>query len=304
MFIEEYLSLHRSFHIPGKKMAAKAAHDRLGMWTVLLSPDANIDRRKAKRTVPMEVLSLGLPRTGTASMQEAYAILGFQEPYHFASIVMNIRDADMWIEALNAKFKGIGKPYGKKEFDQLLGHCGAVTDTPCCFFWEELIEAYPEAKVVLVERDEQKWLESFSILLEGSLNPFGRYVLRYTDPLWYGRIINPAILWIEGFTGSTNLKVAKRNSLSGYRKHYELIRDKLPQDRLLNYQLGSGWQPLCEFLGRDVPNVPFPHKNEAEELANAFKVLVAKSLKRSAVSVIAVAVFLGCVAKLLLWSRT
>jgi len=27
-------------------------------------------------------------------------------------------------------------------------------------------------------------------LLEGVLNPFGRYVLRFTDPWWFGRIIN------------------------------------------------------------------------------------------------------------------
>ncbi|KAJ7828337.1 hypothetical protein B0H14DRAFT_3144249 [Mycena olivaceomarginata] len=43
----------------------------------------------------------------------------------------------MWAEAINAKFFGRGKPYGKEEWDQLLGHCQAVTDSPAMMFAEE-----------------------------------------------------------------------------------------------------------------------------------------------------------------------
>jgi hypothetical protein len=35
----------------------------------------------------------------------------------------NPRDGDMWLEAYEAKFEGNGKPYGREEFDKLLGHC-------------------------------------------------------------------------------------------------------------------------------------------------------------------------------------
>ena len=91
----------------------------------------------------MQVLSLGLSRTGTASMQEAYTILGYESPYRFASIFTNIHDADMWNEALRMKLNtnDRSKTYGRAELDQLLGHCAAVTDAPCCVFWEELIKA-------------------------------------------------------------------------------------------------------------------------------------------------------------------
>lgn len=34
----------------------------------LFLPDMHIDRRKCERVVPMKVLSLGMPRTGTACM--------------------------------------------------------------------------------------------------------------------------------------------------------------------------------------------------------------------------------------------
>jgi Sulfotransferase domain len=43
------------------------------------------------------------------------------------------------------------------------------------------------------------------------------------------------------------------------------MRKLVPSERLLTYELGSGWEPLCKFLGRDVPNVPFPHLNESKE---------------------------------------
>lgn len=35
----------------------------------------------------------------------------------------NPLDVSMWVEAIDAKYSGVGKPYGKEEFDKLLGHC-------------------------------------------------------------------------------------------------------------------------------------------------------------------------------------
>ena len=35
-----------------------------------------------------------------------------------------------------------------------------MTDAPCVNFSDELIEAYPEAKVILTNRDPDKWVES------------------------------------------------------------------------------------------------------------------------------------------------
>jgi len=68
----------------------------------------------------------------------------------------------MWQEAIDRKFFGAGTPFGKQEFDQLLHNYGALSsDTPAIAFAEDLIEAYPEAKVVLVERDVDSWYESF-----------------------------------------------------------------------------------------------------------------------------------------------
>ena len=34
---------------------------------------------------------------------------------------------------------------------------------------------------------------------------------------------------------------------------------------MLEYQLGQGWGPLCNFLGKDIPDIPFPHVNDSVE---------------------------------------
>jgi hypothetical protein len=263
-------------------MAKEADYANFGAWAKMLNPDANIDRRTSHRTVPMKVLSLGCPRTGTLSMQEAYSMLGYASPYHFSSVFDNIRDADMWQEAFSAKFRGGPSLDWRKHFDCLLGHCAAITDAPAVLFWKELVDAYPDAKVVLVERSAEKWLPSCETLLVGILNPVAAYVLRYSDPTWTGRWNGLGRSWVEALFGSTNLATAKANAVERYEAHYAAIRATVPADRLLEYKLGSGWQPLCKFLGRPEPDAPFPHRNEANTLERAFVRAIQKSLMRSA----------------------
>jgi len=175
-----------------------------------------------------------------------------------------------------------------------------VTDVPAACFWRELLEAYPEAKVVLVEREEEAWLRSCGALLDGALDPFGLYVLRFTDPFWFGRIITCASLYIEGLFGSTNAVVAKANARAAYRRHNAEIRAAVPRERLLAYKLGSGWEPLCAFLGKEVPGVLFPNLNDSEMLRLSFVYAVAKTIRHSLVN-LAVVVGAGAVVGGLVW---
>ncbi|KAK0269340.1 hypothetical protein LTR91_000597 [Friedmanniomyces endolithicus] len=207
----------------------------------------------------------------------------------------------MWNSALRAKYFGRGKPFGRTEWDQLLGHCGAVTDVPAACFWRDLVAAYPEAKAVLVVREEEEaWLRSCCALLDGALDPFGLYVLRFTDPFWFGRIITCASLYIEGLFGSTNAVVAKANARAAYRKHNAEIRATVSKERLLEYKLGSEWEPLCAFLGKEVPGVLFPNLNDSEMLRLSFLYAVAKTIRHSLVN-LAVVVGAGAVVGGLVW---
>lgn len=53
-----------------------------------------------------------------------------------------------------------------------------------------------------------------------------------------------------------------------YLDHVEEIRSLVPPERLLEYQIGDGWGPLCEFLGEEVPDTAFPRGND---MADFFK---------------------------------
>jgi hypothetical protein len=44
-----------------------------------------------------------------------------------------------------------------------------------------------------------------------------------------------------------------------------MIRGLVPKERLLEWYVGDGWQPLCEFLDKPVPEVEFPHVNAMNE---------------------------------------
>lgn len=46
----------------------------------------------------------------------------------------------------------------------------------------------------------------------------------------------------------------------------EHVRETVPADRLLVFDVKQGWEPLCHFLGFPVPDEPFPRVNERKEL--------------------------------------
>jgi hypothetical protein len=82
-----------------------------------------VDPHNRTRKVPMRVLCLGMPRTGTASMWTALQMLGYNKCYHMVETLYNPPDTRMWQEAINAQFYGQGKRFGREEWDQLLGDC-------------------------------------------------------------------------------------------------------------------------------------------------------------------------------------
>lgn len=139
---------------------------------------------KRKRMKPMQVLCVGPPRSATESLQQALLALGYDHTYHGWDIVYDDPPipATGWVKLARKKWyggSGSSSPKRKggkeiddpslegdcqitaEEFDELLGHCVAVTDAAASCFAAEMIRAYPEAKVVLnVRRDLDSWHKS------------------------------------------------------------------------------------------------------------------------------------------------
>ncbi|KAI4136530.1 MAG: hypothetical protein LQ341_005566 [Variospora aurantia] len=229
------------------------------------------------RPKEMQVLALGMSRTGTYSMFTALGILGYK-PYHMAELKDTAPGTHaLWVEALKAKYHDqthgpatnnpLHKPYARAEFDKLLGGYSAVTDIPCIMFAADLIAAYPDAKILITTRAEDTWVKSvstlFNTLLRWHWSPLSRYdpVFPYDAPFHVqGYLDILHIVWNLWTGGDWRDEDALRRT---FRKHYALVRELVPPERLLEFDPREGWSPLCKHLGKQVPrDVPYPNLND------------------------------------------
>ena len=172
----------------------------------------------------------------------------------------------MWGEALDSKFSCKGKILGREVWDQLLGDYSAASDVPAMCFAEDLIAAYPEARVILVERDIDTWYKSFNdTVIRFMYFGYVKWMVILFDPplLHYSTM---TMKWVRGWLEANSQDEMRAKAKDKYRKHCELVRKATPGDQLLELRLQDGWKPLCEFLEKPIPAVPFPHVNDTESL--------------------------------------
>ena len=151
-----------------------------------------------------------------------------------------------------------------------------MSGTPAIFLAKELIEAYPEAKVILAEREIEAWLKSFDVIAKGFFHP-GNKIIATLDPKFTSRIYAPIRIWMREEFHATSRKTSMANARETYYKHYMYVRTLVPKERLLEYELGSGWDPLCAFLGKEVPDVLFPRVNESAIMQEKVDIVIVRT---------------------------
>ncbi|KAL8951565.1 MAG: hypothetical protein Q9222_002475 [Ikaeria aurantiellina] len=185
--------------------------------------------------------------------------LGFGPCYHMRTAITEYpHDCAMWLEAFRAKYDGIGT-FGKEQWDQLLGNHRAVCDLPAVAFGRELMEAYPDAKVILTNRDVDSWHTSCAKTLLQARRYWLHEILQYLD--WMTALVHPLrkkywrCLFGDDFS---------KNGRAAMLAHYAEIRSIAAKtDReILEVSMGDGWEPLCHFLGTEVPDRPYPQENQ------------------------------------------
>jgi hypothetical protein len=138
-----------------------------------------------------------------------------------------------------------------------------------------------QAKVVLVDRDIEKWEQSFQSIINYFYTKQAFVLKNCIEPFFSNR---PAALLqkvLYHLFDCSSKETWKQNCRRGYLAHYANVRSLCPPDRLLEYRLGSGWEPLCEFLGKPVPRgVPFPHLNEHVEFEKRLVMLQNRELRK------------------------
>lgn len=186
--------------------------------------------------------------------------LGYVDTYHMmCASIENPPDCLLWHDALAAKYLGTGPKFTRADWDALLGDCQAVCDWPAIAFAKELIEAYPEAKVVLTNRDVDSWHASTMKTVYWRVQD---WELRWLSKVsWAAGMYYPMLkLFFDGFFEGDFPNRGK----AIFQKHYAEVRALVPKENLLEFRVQDGWEPLCEFLGERVPQGgKFPNVNDS-----------------------------------------
>ncbi|MBV8232285.1 MAG: hypothetical protein JO329_20065, partial [Planctomycetaceae bacterium] len=148
------------------------------------------------------------------------------------------------------------------DWDRLFAGYQATVDFPGCMFYRELLEKYPEAKVILTVRDPERWYDSARQTIYFARNAFPRWAAVLKPRMRvFQRMIDR--LWDGMFRGRFEDRAF---AIDAFNRHNEQVRRDVPADRLLVYEISQGWGPLCAFVGVPVPEgKPFPHLNDAAE---------------------------------------
>ncbi|KAL8950405.1 MAG: hypothetical protein Q9222_003563 [Ikaeria aurantiellina] len=193
-------------------------------------------------------------------------------------------DCYMWKAAIEAKYHNKGPKFTKADWDSLLGNFEAVTDVPPAAFIPELHEAYPDAKLIIIQRDPDSWYKSCAHTVMRIADTTELKVLSYLDR-GLAMHIQPMLVILFASVFGTEYKdpiKKKENWTKGYNDAYEEARRIVPKEQCLEFSLDEGWEPLCAFLGRDVPQKPFPKENTSASFDVTIRRLVNQMWVRAA----------------------
>lgn len=206
-----------------------------------------------KRTKPLEVLCLGLPRTGTESLSVALGTLGLPT-YHGWDVVFESDGGKLQHLAGLVRRKYCGARDGdvqitRAEFDIHIADYQGVIDSLPAFFAPELLAAYPDAKVILnVRPDTDAWYRSINkTIVEEVDQSWTLWVMQWFSGEFhwmyrlYMRYGYPNV-----FHGATTGEGIQRNAKWVYRDHCNMVRGMVPKDKLLEWSVEDGWEPLCK----------------------------------------------------------
>jgi len=204
-----------------------------------------------------------MPRTGTLTQKMALEMLGLGPCYHMVDVLADLDQAARWDQALD----------GEQPWPLLFDGFASTVDWPGGYFYRELMDFYPEAKVLLSVREPEAWERSmrqtvWAVRHGESLIRLLSSAQAHVSPQWQAflRMID-GLLW-EGKGTFADGHAEPRQLIDTMNRHVEEVKASVPPERLLVWSVTEGWEPLCEFLELPVPREPFPHINDRTEFVN------------------------------------
>jgi len=176
-----------------------------------------------------KLFGIGLSKTGTTSLAHALEILGYR----------------------TKDYLGVSR-YSRGDLSSIdldvLDQYDALTDTPIPSFYRELDARYPHSKFILSVRDREGWLKScrkqFTQRLAEKQNEAHKRL--FLD--LYGTDVYDEQKFMSGY----------ETFVGGVIEYFK----NRPRDLLvIDIAGGDGWEKLCWFLDKPIPNTPFPKAN-------------------------------------------
>ena len=173
------------------------------------------------------------------------------------------QDASIWLNAY--------KNPGSVDWEDAYGNYDAASDWPTCVFYKELMERYPESKVVLSVRSAESWYKSIqkTILPLVQLRHMGNVMperVRQVRETWFGTFVRGHKMGLN----DVSILFDRKKMMQMYNEHIEEVKRTVPADRLLIMSLGDGWEPLCSFLGKPIPKQSYPVSNTGGDFSSIF----------------------------------
>lgn len=203
----------------------------------------------------LQIIGSGFGRTGTMTLKQVLESLGFGPCHHMVEILEKPERLAPW------KKLAAGETV---DWEEAFAGYRSQVDWPGAYVWPQTIEAFPDARVIHSERPADAWWNSF----DGTIGKFFRVFRDLDVPPHVMEQFTVMHDWlIQGvFTDFTD----RDSAIAAYRANNQRVRDTVPADRLLVFNVAEGWEPLCRFLEVPVPDVPFPHTHPKKEFWEHF----------------------------------
>jgi Sulfotransferase domain len=197
--------------------------------------------------VTLSIIGAGLGRTGTLSLKRALEQLGVGPCFH---------GVDTGRDTFDRVLRAVH--HDQVNWEEVFAGYRAVVDVPAYIIYRRLVEQFPAAKVILTVREPNAWFES------------SREVKRAAETL---TLTNAETEFFDAVrSGNFGTDIAevlalrdRETAIAAHQRHNAGVRECIPAERLLEFDVTRGWKPLCEFLGVPVPNSPFPSANSRKQ---------------------------------------
>ena len=190
----------------------------------------------------LKIIGTGFGRTGTDSMRKALNILGVGPTHHMHEMGAKAPTREAWLDMV----KG-----ARPDWELLVNGYHACVDWPSAYYWRELVEHYPQAKVLLTMRSAESWWKSFEATIL-------KHIQSNDDPDGFAQLLIAEQVF-NGRAGDRDY------AIEVYNRNIEDVHSVVPAERLLVHNLGDGWEPLCRWLDLPLPDVDYPKGNTTQD---------------------------------------